>query len=32
MFKQIGDFMGNFFQNFNMALKKTTARSNVLLL
>ena len=32
MFKQIGDFMDFFFQNFNVALGKATARSNALLL
>ena len=32
MCKQIGDFMEFFFQNFNVALGKTAARSDVLLL
>ena len=32
LFKQIGDFMENSFQNFNVALGKATARSNALLL
>ena len=31
MFKQITDFMENFFQSFNVALEKATTRSNILL-